>query len=150
MADKPFSALRPDLIHYAANLEYNSSQIMRRVALAADQALVLATPVDTGRARSNWQMSLYVPIDTVIEPYAYGAHGSTAAINVTLALQQAKDAVQAHVSGVLIHLANNVEYMPALNAGHSAQAPALFIQKGVMAAVDAFNSIGAGILIRKL
>jgi hypothetical protein len=150
MADKPFSALGADVRLYAANLDHNASRVMRRVALACDQALVLATPVDTGRARSNWQMSLHAPIEGVISSYVFGQKGSTGPAVAGLAMEQAKTALEAHKSGVLIHLVNNVEYMPALNAGHSAQAPALFIQKGISAAVDAFNSVGSGLLLRKL
>ena len=39
-------------------VEENGGKLLRSVALAVDAAVVLATPVDTGRARSNWQVEI--------------------------------------------------------------------------------------------
>lgn len=119
---------------------------MRRVALAADQGVVMATPVDTGRARSNWIVALGTPPSQVINAYSPGDGGSSASANTQAALDQG-EAVIRDYSGEgaqEIHITNNLPYIQGLNDGNSAQAPANFVQKAVIEAIQVIQ--GGGIL----
>ena len=112
---------------------------MRMAALAADQAVVLGTPVDKGRARSNWIVSLGAPSRSTVDPYVPGKGGSTAGDNANAALAQGA-AVIGGYSGLIhgsIVISNNLPYIGRLNAGSSKQAPAGFVEKAVQSAARA-------------
>ena len=112
---------------------------VRMAALAADQAVVLGTPVDKGRARSNWIVSLGAPSRTTVDPHVPGEGGSTAGANANAALAQGA-AVIGGYSGLIhgsIAISNNLPYIGRLNTGYSKQAPAGFVEKAVQSAVRA-------------
>jgi hypothetical protein len=122
-----------------AVVQDNGDILLRKVALAVDAAVVLATPVDTGRARSNWQVELGAAPEGVREPFSEGAEGSTAGPNAQAAIA-AGQAVIAQARGTdVIHITNNLTYIAALNDGSSAQAPAGFVEEAVHAGVKQVN-----------
>lgn len=113
-----------------------SDQLVRKVALAADQAVVMGTPVDTGRARSNWIAQIGVAPSQTIDAYAPGEAGSTAGANTQNAIDQAESVISGYNYGEEIHLTNNLPYIQRLNDGHSAQAPANFVEQALVEAVQ--------------
>lgn len=122
-----------------AGVAVEVDKTVRMAALAADQAVVLGTPVDKGRARSNWIVSLGAPSRTTVDPYVPGEGGSTAGANANAALAQGA-AVIGGYSGLIhgsIAISNNLPYIGRLNAGYSKQAPAGFVEKAVQSAVRA-------------
>ena len=122
----------------AENVPAQVNTIVRRAVLAIDQAIVLATPVDTGRARSNWLVTLGVGASGTIDPYAPGSRlGVGEANNAAGALAQARTAVASRVPEQTVFITNNVDYISKLNAGSSPQAPPLFVQAGLAAGVAA-------------
>lgn len=96
----------------------------RKVALKALRNIVLATPVDTGRARGNWRVGVNSdPRDTIARKSKKG----TAAIKVgqsTIASAKGKGLVD-------IVIANNLPYIERLNDGWSEQAPSKFVEKAI-------------------
>lgn len=108
-------------MHIGSNVTGNASKLVRKVALAVDATLVSSTPVDTGRARSNWQANIGSPASGTLEPMPAQAA-------VTLATAT----IATYKSGETIHLTNNLPYIGALNNGHSAQAPAGFVETAVL------------------
>lgn len=129
-----------------ANIERNADRTVRRCALAVDGAVVLATPVDTGRARSNWQVSLDKPVTGTIEPYAEGQGGSTGGVNSRSAIEQGKGVIAGYKGGRIeaaICITNNLAYIGRLNDGYSAQAPAAFVEKAAMVGVAAIRGKGS-------
>ncbi len=131
-------------------LEENADTLVRKTALAVDAAVVIATPVDEGRARSNWQVNTDAPAEGVIEAYEPGKEGSTGGANTRAALEQGKKAVSDYKGGrpgSAIHITNNLPYIKPLNDGSSAQAPSGFVEKGVLVGVAAVQ--GAGSLLQK-
>lgn len=119
----------------------NVDKAMRTIALAIDQAVVTATPVDTGRARSNWLVSLEEPSENEIEPYVEGEKGSTGNENISAALAQGRDVVDKYGPGDTIFITNNLPYIQQLNAGSSSQAPAGFVEQAVDAAAAAVGNV---------
>lgn len=85
---------------------------VRAVALVVDETLVNTTPVDTGRARSNWNPSLNTPDGTIVEPDHKKPIAPVAA---------------AYKITDTILISNNLPYIKRLNEGYSKQAPAGFV-----------------------
>ena len=114
----------------AADVPKNADEIVRKVALAADQTIVMATPVDTGRARANWQVGIgAAPAGTV----EYSGGGSGAAGYAIGAAQNVVTTYKGQPGG--IWLVNNLPYIQRLNEGWSAQAPAKFVEQAIDTAV---------------
>lgn len=100
----------------------------KKLALKVHQTLVLATPVDTGRARNNWLPNAGGP-NLNVRLLVSGDGGSI--------LSEGQSVIRNAKKNQAIHFTNNLPYIGALNDGHSAQAPAGFVQKAVLAAEEA-------------
>ncbi len=110
-------------------VEKNTEKLVRKVALAVDASVVLATPVDTGRARANWQVEINNAADgTLNEPSDPGS-------GARQAIEDGKKTVEQYKIGDTIHITNNLPYIARLNEGWSAQAPANFVEEAAMAGV---------------
>ena len=120
----------------AFDIEKEVNKAVRQVALVADRELVLSTPVDTGRARSNWFVNLNSPNRQIFEPYVPGEKGSTASSNSQAAIDQAVLTIFKRQIGQDIYISNNLDYIGKLNEGSSAQAPAQFVEAAVQRAVN--------------
>lgn len=131
----------------AASVELGAERIVRKCVLTIDQAVVMATPVDTGRARSNWTVSRGSPSTRTRQPYAAGAGlGVEEGANAQAAINQgASEVAEYKLSDGPIYVSNSLPYIEALNDGHSAQAPAGFVQEAVQVGVQAVR--GARILV---
>jgi hypothetical protein len=116
----------------AVVVEGNVEKAMRKAALAIDSAVVSATPVDTGRARSNWLPNFDAP--------ASGTVAATSAAGAT-ALVAGKVASFDLTKNKSIHITNNLPYIRKLNEGSSSQAPAGFVRRAIFAGVGAIKSI---------
>lgn len=124
-----------------AVVEENADKTVRKAVIAVDRTVVMATPVDKGRARSNWVAELDTAFSGEVEPYAPGEGGSTGGANSEAAMAQAAR-VAASYDGDQnseVHITNNLPYIQALNDGHSAQAPADFVREAVQAGVSVVN-----------
>ncbi len=60
------------LRQFAKEQEARVNKNTRDLAIAIVDAVAEATPVDTGRARSNWQANAGSPENTSLDPYAPG------------------------------------------------------------------------------
>lgn len=114
----------------ATRVARNADRVVRKVALAADQAVVIATPVDTGRARANWIANLNAPAPG---PTADTDRGGGKAISQAASVIAGYDGDR-HAE---IHITNNLPYIQRLNEGSSYQAPADFVQTAVRRGVAA-------------
>ena len=120
----------------------SGSRVVRGAAKVSLRALVTATPVDKGVARSNWRVGIGAPTRSVIEAYAPGKKlgiGETAnAAGAILAGNARINAVRG-LGGrgftTAIYISNAVPYLAKLNSGtHSSQASSGFIQVAVLEA----------------
>ncbi len=113
----------------ASRIVVNAGRAVKEAAIVADQVVTTSTPVDTGRARSNWRASLDSPAIGVVGPL--DRSGQTA-------MSRARSVIAAFRTGVnrAIHITNNVPYIRSLDAGSSAQAPAGMTAKAIQAAND--------------
>ena len=122
-----------------ALVESNAGKLLKKVATRVDQVVVTETPVDTGRARSNWQVEVGSTPGATREPYNPGEGGSTGAANAQAAIDQGKAAIATYKTGDEIHITNNLSYIGRLNEGHSAQAPAGYVEEAVMVAINSIR-----------
>jgi hypothetical protein len=120
------SALDRAILKAESDIDNNTLTVLRKVSLVVDQAVVLATPVDTGRARSNWITSLNMA-STKIIPEGIDKSGSAAMA------QNMDETAKVKLTDVLF-ICNNLPYIGGLNDGHSKQAAANFIQRAAQVA----------------
>lgn len=119
-------------------VEDGSNRIIRQVGVVVARNLALETPVDTGRARSNWIVSIGYPSRSEIEAYAPGENlGRGETSNFRGVLSQAKSEVDTRKPEQDIYISNNLPYIKPLNEGSSAQAPAGFVQLAIERAARA-------------
>lgn len=85
----------------------------KMLGLEGLRRVVLRTPVDTGRARGNWQLTIGEPADSIIEEIRDPSTVITAGAQELRALE----------AFTVIFITNNVPYIIALEGGHSTQAP---------------------------
>jgi hypothetical protein len=100
--------------------------VIQKVGMDLLRGVVMLTPVDTGRARANWQASIGSPITTEL-PWEGG--GKSAATQA--ALSQGEAAVGKVKGDAALFLSNNVPYIEALEWGHSGQAPDGMVRKTI-------------------
>lgn len=144
------------LAQFSQNIRKRGSQIenagtrfTKAVAKRALRALVLATPVDTGRARSNWRVGIGAPTSAVIDPYSPGKKlgiGERANANAAIAAGLARINSVRGASGrggglqTAIYINNNTPYIgnlpngKGLNDGYSPQAAPGFIEAALLEA----------------
>lgn len=91
----------------------------RGLALHALTGVVLRTPVDTGRARGNWQAHVGAPVGR--ETGRLDKGGSAAIADGAAAI-----AAQRGFQQIVIE--NNVPYIGRLNEGYSPQAPEYYVE----------------------
>ena len=132
--------LSAELKQLSLRISGDLDKVVRQVALAIDQAVVVATPVDTGQARSNWLVSVGQPRTDTIPAYDHGVLGSTSGPNTTQALDQGRGVISSAPSGATIYISNNLPYIGRLNQGYSMQAPAGYVERAVEAASNAVKA----------
>jgi|SRR5215217_1048176 len=105
-----------------------------KVARAVLMELLNTTPVDTSRAVSNWRVSASGSWGAQwIEAHFPGAAGSTAAASAGTAMNLAEGALRAGRLSDALVIFNSVPYIRKLNDGSSAQAPAGFVERAILA-----------------
>lgn len=98
--------------------EETAERAVAKLTVQAFQGIVTKTPVDTGRARGNWNLSSGSP-DTETDE---SATSSRSAMQVKKAKSVASVAVRV---GKDIYITNNLPYIRRLEYGHSQQSEAM-------------------------
>lgn len=131
---KDISELKRDVLDLDKFIKFELNESAKRFAVQQISFLAIHNPVDTGKAISNWFASVGFPKTKEIEAHSKGEKGSTREENVAQTIAAAKKAVANKKLGQSIYITNNVQYMDALNKGHSPQA-----NPGWIAAVSDIN-----------
>ena len=122
-----------DVSKWTAKTEAKIETAIRKIALDVFSEVILMTPVDTGRARGNWQVSIgTIPGGTLELDDKAGTATIGKVQAETLGLK----------AGQTIYLVNNLEYISALEFGHSKQAPAGMVRLTVQRWVPIVEKIG--------
>ena len=126
----------------ALQLRDGGDKVVRTAALKVDQAVVISTPVDTGRARSNWIASIGSPAGGTVSPFSPGSKlGLGEGNNAQAAIDAARGVINSRRFNQSIFITNNLDYIGKLNNGSSKQAPKNFVRKGVQAGTQAVRNI---------
>lgn len=118
----------------------NSQDAVRKVAKAAGTAVVYGTPIDTSRARMNWQTTIGQPAVGVLSPYPSQPGSPSEGTQAALSSLSAATIEYAGQEGG-IWITNNLDYILKLNNGSSAQAPADFVAQAVLAGVRSVSTV---------
>ncbi len=94
--------------------------VVRKTTLDVQAGLDRVTPKDTGRASSNWLGSVASPRTDTLEIYSGSPQFNFAG----------------YQNGAKLYISNNLPYIKPLNAGHSKQAPAGFVEAEVQRVVN--------------
>lgn len=86
---------------------------VRKATIELFSSVVKSTPVDTGRARGNWQCTIASPASDQVEHTDKSGAGAISDIVATVPQK----------AGSIVWLANNVPYIRKLEYGSSKQAP---------------------------
>jgi hypothetical protein len=127
----------------ADQIPFKVNAIKRKIALDILRNVVLATPVDTGRARNNWFVSLNHAIPKVI----WGSKDRDAAKGLfdeagTVAVKSGEAEIGHARPDMTIVLQNNLPYIQALNNGWSKQAPRMFVQIAIQRVIAPLVNAG--------
>lgn len=112
-------------------MEFRSNQVDKALGAAARKVarifqidVVRGTPVDTGKARSNWVANLDTPFRGDLPPYVPGRRlGIAESSNASAAIAQGLGVIArfSAVKNKFIHIRNNTPYIETINAGGSQQ-----------------------------
>lgn len=106
------------LTAFVSGAEKKVERTVRAVKLELFRSVILDTPVDTGRARGNWQATLDSPATEETENESM----SVALAGVAANLGKVND---------VSFLANNLPYIEELEDGSSKQAPAGMVRRNM-------------------
>lgn len=117
---------------FAEKVDRRQEFVIRFIGLELVRRVATETPVDTGRARGNWQVSIGAPKPGVIDraDASPGASSVIAEASASLALGSLFDAD--------IWISNNLPYIVRLEEGHSKQG-----ERFVARAVGDFQAIAS-------
>lgn len=128
-----------EILTFARSLTPNQLRLFySKLALDMLRGVVMRTPVDTGRARGNWQVSLDQPVDGELE--GVDQSGSRTIENGAKVIQgagQQRNAAGQFLSSVdpsafrVIWISNNVAYIQLLESGSSKQAPSGMVRRTI-------------------
>lgn len=126
-----FATLSNSLRQQAKNIKSNTSLLVRRCATVVIEELAVRTPIDSGRAKSNWIVTLNSPTIARIEPHHFGVLGSTAPQTIKTVQARAAIVINRFKIGDTVIIQNNLDYIVDLEKGSSKQSPAGFIHQSL-------------------
>lgn len=118
--NKPGAAKKIELF-YRSKIE----SAMKIALIECMRQLTISTPVDTGRARWGWFVTVGSPSTEIPPEGQYSIPDVTSRANVSVS------------ADVTAYIANNVPYIVELNDGSSKQQPARFVERAAASAQNA-------------
>lgn len=111
-----------DIKRFSQKTDKRISQARRKIVLDLFRSVILDTPVDTGRARGNWQTNVGEAARGTID---------RADKEGTAAIQDVLSTLSTLTDDEVIHLTNNLPYIIPLEQGSSQQAPHGMVARNV-------------------
>lgn len=127
-------------VRMADLLEHEIEAAARALVLDIFSAIMVRSPVDTGRFRGNWQIDIHTAALNALE--RLDKSGQATISEETLKLVEWK-------AGHLISIRNNVPYSVRLEYGYSQQAPTGMVRITVAEAQQRADKISAGFRKRR-
>lgn len=117
----------------ATRIEKNTAQLVRDTIVEVGTTVIRRTPILSGKARRNWISQIGDMPSRVLDAPSTPVMGETESI---LGVYQM---AAAYKSGNIAHITNNLPYISRLNDGYSKQAPSMFVETAIQAAVRRIN-----------
>ena len=111
---------------FAVNVRESIEPTQKRVAVDLTRNLVLNTPVDTGRARANWIVTVGKPSNRTLQ-----ITDKTGSKTVAKA-----EKINIPAEGDLIFISNNLPYIVYLDKGTDKMAPFNIVQRSLKAVAN--------------
>lgn len=112
------------------NLERTVRNVQAKIGLDLLTGIVLGTPVNTGRAAGNWQVTIGAPAEGTTEKTDPGRSATIA---------DGSTVIGSAPAFTNVYITNNLPYIQALERGHSLQAPQGMVQINVDRVVGVFG-----------
>jgi hypothetical protein len=113
--------------NFAAHVNERANALKKGFAKEILRTIVPATPVRTGKARSNYVVGRGQRNPAIRPAAEIDPAGS-------ISLTAGFPTIDAARPGESLHISNNLPYISRLNSGYSEQAPAGFIERAVQSA----------------
>jgi hypothetical protein len=128
---------------FAKALADDVNAFVGSIVTSIQYEVVRRTPIDTGRARSNFVVRLNSPFRLTYKAYSpyrsryRGGSGGTMgeAANLQQAVAQAQGVMARRKPDDTVYITNNLPYIARLNDGYSKLAPRNYVRAGVAAGV---------------
>ena len=127
---------------FSAQLDAETALVLERmtlfvqkIALQVLRGVVLKTPVDTGRARGNWQVTIGEPAEGEVANLDPSG-GST--------ISEGTARILGAINFVVIWVVNNLPYIERLEDGYSTQAPEGMVVVTLAEIETQFMGLGGG------
>lgn len=114
MDDKSLKEFNLEIDEFVKNIPKEAIAFQKKIVLEALRKLVMRTPVDTGRAKGNWQVSIGDPLIGKLETLDKEGQET-----VAKGLAAIADLPPYQV----VWISNNLDYIELLEDGRSKQAP---------------------------
>jgi hypothetical protein len=129
VAKNDFNSFAAALQKFSDNIPVAANEIKKSLVRNFVNAVVPATPIDTAKARNNWQVSVSSPATSIIEGEVFDSSGAFSfATFVTLEIAKPGDTV---------YIRSNIPYIRRLNEGYSPQASAQYVERELEGAMRA-------------
>lgn len=115
----------------ADNIIENTNELKKEVSTQLVTALAEFTPMDTGKASSNWLVGVNSPRTEQIEAHSPGTSRSTRPQNIRATIDSAKVILDTVAPGDQVHVSNNTDYIKDLERGTSGQAPTGMVKQSI-------------------
>ena len=133
---KTFVSLGKAIHRYGDRVEDQANALKIDTAETVARRVIENTPVDTGRARSNWIAKIGSPPSHTRRPFVPGVHlGRGERANLGASYAAIVGTFSKAKPGQPLYLKNNLKYITRLNEGYSKQSPAGFVQLGIQAGI---------------
>jgi hypothetical protein len=116
-------AFAADISRFVNKTGIRADEVLRSIALQGLRGVVQRTPVDTGRCRASWRVAIN-QADASVEPEIKKGKDQPAPVDASAVIGEGSGIIAAAKFGDSIYITNNLPYAPALEQGHSQQAPA--------------------------
>ena len=114
MTTNNLAQFNSEITQFARSIPGKVTLLQKKIVLEALRRLVQKTPVDTGRARGNWQVTIGEPAEGKFDQT--DKKGDATIAKGLAALAGLPDMQ-------VIWISNNIDYIEELEHGHSGQAP---------------------------
>lgn len=136
--DNSMKSLNRRLQQRAKQLERSLETAVRQGAMAGLRAATVATPVDTGNARVNWNVSVKDP-KVEVRPLPEGASISKGEANRATRNRAAFRVRNFRIKDGIIWLTNGVKYIKKLDTGGHSKKGGQMSAKAILAATRAIK-----------